>query len=84
MKWSSRISFYLLEEHEVHDRVGLVVLGQLGVQGLAQHIVAGDGCVYGLVIGIGHHEAAIQQGLRLQLRLPCKARSSKKALQMTV
>ena len=61
---------HLLEEHEVHDGVGLVVLCQLGVQYLAQHVVPRNRRIHWLVVGVGRHEAAIQQGLRFQVRLP--------------
>ena len=55
----------LLEEHQFHLGIGLIVLCQLAIQGLSQLLVARDLCIDRLVIPGSEHEAAEQLRMRL-------------------
>lgn len=60
----------LLEENQVHDSIGLVVLCQLVIQRLAQLLIAWHNVVYRCVISCDSHEVVVQQwpGLHLGLQ----------------
>ena len=60
---------HLLEEHQLHGSVGLVVLAQLGGQHGAQSIVAAHGRVQGHILPRHEHEVAPQVGGCLHLGL---------------
>ena len=49
---------HLLKQHEVHDRVALIVLGQLCIQRSAQRIKRQHRRIHRVLIDVLDHEAA--------------------------